>query len=377
MMVVTQTGTSVNHRVAQKRSLTGNDAWNGRTLQEAVATQYGEGYLFPNINMSGQGYLEPGLDRLTPSWAYAEPISRPAIWSLGLHGHKGIKDLPSASRLSQAKKVRDQVLDKVSPMAKRFAQREELELWKEQQKAITQLEDADLINHLNILSAKKAPLLEFGLNESPDSAKVREAFPKYLKDPFEAQAALAFMLLKNGISVTVTISPSSSVLLRMNGLSPVVVNPPLAFDYSHNVHQVAQAIMWNRMLDVTDRLINLLQKEEYSNGESFWERTLVYFATEFGRDPRKPAGAATWGSAHNLNNGYALISPLINGNKILGGVDHQTGLTYGFDPEDPQGVPKPGTHMTEKQIYAGILHALSINTEGSDLPDMRAMRRKA
>src|SRR5262245_10723638 len=37
LMVVTQTCTSVNHTIAQKRSLTGNEAWSGRTLQEAVA----------------------------------------------------------------------------------------------------------------------------------------------------------------------------------------------------------------------------------------------------------------------------------------------------------------------------------------------------
>ena len=38
MLVATMTGTSVNHTVAQKRAITGNGAWNGRTLQEAVAT---------------------------------------------------------------------------------------------------------------------------------------------------------------------------------------------------------------------------------------------------------------------------------------------------------------------------------------------------
>jgi hypothetical protein len=33
--------------------------------------------------------------------------------------------------------------------------------------------------------------------------------------------------------------------------------------------------------------------------------------------------------------------------------------------------------MEERQIYAGILHALGVPTEGSGLPDMRAMRRRA
>ncbi|MFY0575868.1 hypothetical protein ACN28S_17225 [Cystobacter fuscus] len=47
MLVATSTGTSVNHVIAQKRSLTGSNAWRGRTLQECVALQYGAGFLFP------------------------------------------------------------------------------------------------------------------------------------------------------------------------------------------------------------------------------------------------------------------------------------------------------------------------------------------
>ena len=34
LMVSTLTGTSVNHTVAQKRAVNGNEAWRGRTLQE-------------------------------------------------------------------------------------------------------------------------------------------------------------------------------------------------------------------------------------------------------------------------------------------------------------------------------------------------------
>ena len=51
MLVATSVGTSVNHVIAQKRSLTGNGAWRGRTLQEAVALQWGQGFPLPNINM--------------------------------------------------------------------------------------------------------------------------------------------------------------------------------------------------------------------------------------------------------------------------------------------------------------------------------------
>ena len=39
MLVATSIGTSVNHTIAQKRAITGNAAWKGRTLQECVALQ--------------------------------------------------------------------------------------------------------------------------------------------------------------------------------------------------------------------------------------------------------------------------------------------------------------------------------------------------
>jgi hypothetical protein len=50
-------------------------------------------------------------------------------------------------------------------------------------------------------------------------------------------------------------------------------------------------------------------------------------------------------------------------------------LTYGFDPET--GRPEPGRNMTEPEMYAGIAHALGIDTAGGGLADMRAMRRNA
>ena len=135
--------------------------------------------------------------------------------------------------------------------------------------------------------------------------------------------------------------------------------------------------MWDRILGIADRLITLLKAEEFANGESFWDRSMIYFATEFGRSKKRPNNSSEFGTSHHLNNGYAVVSPMVNGNKILGGVDPNTALTYGFDPEDPQSVPRPGTYMKEKQIYSGLLHALGVDTSGGELPDMRAMRKNA
>ncbi len=371
MLVVTHTGTSVNHAIAQKRSLTGNAAWNGRTLQEAVAEAYGEGYPLPNVNMAGQGYLSPGDDAGLPGWAFAEPVANPALWTLGLHGQRGIEGAPDAELVDLARRIRDEKLDPESTFAETFGHSERLRRWRDHRSgAAPMLEGLDLITRLNVFpDSDQVPLSRYGLAESPDGARVREAFPRYLTDPLEAQAALAFLLLKSRASVTVTIGPSFSVLLEGRSLR----NPPLAFDFSHQAHRPAQAIMWNRLLSVTDRLIGLLAAEplDAAAGTSFWDRTLVYFATEFGRSKRRVGGADEFGSGHHLNNGSLLVSPLLGGNRVLGGVDPETGLTYGFDLRT--GAPEPGRSTAEAEVFAGILQALGV-PHPEDLPDVPAMR---
>ncbi len=376
LMVVTQTCTSVNHTVAQKRSLTGNDAFNGRTLQEAMATQYGEAFPLPNVNMAAGGYIVPGVDPSTPSFAYSEPVAQAALWPLSLHGSRGIKNLPAQSRIDLARQLRDGKLDPQSNFYKTFVDSPRLKLWKEQRTRAPELEARNLITNLNAFpDVPEIPLNEYGLDESPDGQRVREAFPDFLKDPFEAQAALAFLLIKNGVSCSVTIAPSFNVLLDLQRLK--VDNPPLAFDFSHQSHRDAQAVMWDRVLKVADKLVDLLKAEEFEAGESYWDRSMIYFATEFGRTKRRSGGSEQFSSSHGINNGYAVLSPLVNGNKVLGGVDPSTGMTYGFNPEDPQGVPEPGRNMEEKEIYSGLVHALGIDTSGANLPDMRAMRKNA
>lgn len=379
LMVVTQLCTSVNHTIAQKRAITGGgSAWNGRTLQEAVAAQYGAGFALPNVNMANGGYIEPGVDRSIPVHAFAEPVAQAALWPLSLDGSRGIKDAPSRDRIAKARALRNDKLEPESAFDRTFKRSERLELWKEQRLAETTLEAQDLITKLNVYPdlPPQIPLNDYGLSESPDGDKVRLKFPDFATDPLEAQAALAFLLLKNRVSVTVTISPSFNVLLDTR-FPPKVVNPPLAFDFSHQSHRAAQAVMWGRLLSIADRLIDLLKAEEYANGQSFWDRSMIYIASDFGRTKKRNNGADDFGSSHDLNNGFAILSPLANGNKVLGGVDPTTGLTYGFNPEDPVGVPDRNKQMSEIEIYAGILHALGVDTSGSGLPDMRAMRKNA
>lgn len=67
--------------------------------------------------------------------------------------------------------------------------------------------------------------------------------------------------------------------------------------------------------------------------------------------------------------------PLANGGRLLGGIDPDTGITYGFDPLT--GAPDRGRQMTEAEIYAGMAQSLGVSLDGVTLPDMRAMRRSA
>jgi hypothetical protein len=114
----------------------------------------------------------------------------------------------------------------------------------------------------------------------------------------------------------------------------------------------------------------LLQQTEWQDGESMWDRSMIYLATDFGRAKTRPAGATDFGSGHDLNNGIVVISPLVKGNTVLGGVDRDTGLTYGFDPVS--GAADPGRTMTEEEIFAGLTQALGIDT-GGELPNVPAM----
>lgn len=384
MMVTTWTRTSVNHAIGQRRSVTGNEAWLGRTLQECVAMQYGQGFPLPNVHLSsGAGFTDRGTDGSLPAWCYGEVVSDPRLWPLSLDGGRGIPGAPGAELLDRARALRDSTLDPGSRFAKVFGASERLRHWTrirgDQRRLI---ESLGLIDKLLVSAdGPDNPLSAFGLSASPDGERVRAVFPHYDKDPLEAQAALAFLLIKHRVSCTVTLGPPGSfVFVGGDDGSQVlpddsVTNPPIAFDFSHQAHRSVQTLMWHRMYRVMDGLIRLLREEEFGGGQSLWDRSMIYMATDFGREKKRPAGAEEWGTSHDLDNGVLVVSPLANGGRILGEVDGNTGRTYGFDPQTGDAVR--GSHMDERQIFAGILHAMGVDTSGSGLPDMRAMRRNA
>ena len=53
--------------------------------------------------------------------------------------------------------------------------------------------------------------------------------------------------------------------------------------------------MWSRLYEVCDKLITLLRGKELMNGVSYWDRTMIYFATEFGRTRTRPENAEDFG----------------------------------------------------------------------------------
>jgi hypothetical protein len=406
MMVATWQRTSVNHLVGQRRAVNGNSAWYGRTLQEAVALTYGAAFALPNVHLSaGTGFTERGSDALLPAYAYGETVADPRLWPLSLHGSLGILGAPSHDLVKQARSLRNTRLDPESRFGRVFAESSRLKTWQHLRGTPQQaLEAQDLITKLMISpDSAEFPLDAHGLGSSPDGALVRSAFPELDRDPLEAQAALAFLLLKYRLSVTVTLGPGSSAVINAEGAEGEAMgeyeddedeegvdddptaggglpegsipNPPLSFDFCHSEHRSVQALMWSRVLGVADRLIGLLKSEEWGNGQSFWDRTMIYVANDFGRSKQRPSGAEQFGTGHDLNDGALIISPLANGGRLLGGIDADTGITYGFDPAT--GAPERGRQMTEPEIYAGTAQALGVSLDGVTLPDMRAMRRSA
>ncbi|MEM6789777.1 MAG: hypothetical protein AAF928_02450 [Myxococcota bacterium] len=371
MLVATVTGTSVNHTIGQRRAMTGNGAWQGRTLPEAVAAAYGQDCPLPNVNMSSNGFAQNGDDIALPGWAYAEPVPDPVLWPLSLHGTRALRiddgagappEGPNDELVGLARALRRDHLDPESSFHRTFQLSPDLARWRQQRdEVMPRLEAASLISKLNLVAGGGVALEDYGLTSSPDLAAVTAAFPRLGHDPLHAQAAMAYLLIKHDIAVSVTLGPNFNVTAGAPG-EPPILNPPLSFDHSHTDHRNAQAFMWTRMLDVADALITLLKTEETSpgSGVSKWDRTMIYCATDFGRTKGRTDTADRFGTGHDLNNGVLAISPLLAGNRVLGGVDPDTGMTYGFDPTS--GAPDPGREMSMRDIYSGLAEALGIPT---------------
>lgn len=363
MAVVTQEVTSVNHIVAQKRSLTGAGVHGGRTILEAAAARHGAGLLMPNVNMCESGYLEPGDDVGVADRDRAVAVADALLFPFATDGFRGIKGGPDRRLLERARSVRGR-LDAQSVHGFTFRDAAVQKHFLDARERIAPvMEQQDLITKLTMVAnvPGQIPLTDFGLESSPDGAAVRAQFPDLLRDPFEAQAALAFLLARHKVSCAIALSPSFNPLLE-GGLR----NTPLAFDFSHSNHVLTQYAMWSRVLKVADGLITLLKAQDWDDADpsqgKMWDRSVVYIATDFGRDKTRPPDSLEFGSGHHLNNGNVIVSPLVRGGRVYGDVDPATGLTFGFNRTT--GVAEPGTLLHEGDVYSVVAQALDIEFTG-------------
>lgn len=356
MVLMSVETTSVNHAIAQKRAINGAGINRGRTLMEAMATVHDD-VLLPNCNLATGGFIEPGEDDTLPAHARAELIADPLTFAVGTHGTRGLPGAPADALVQRARDARGE-LESASVHGQRYGhsalRQRLLDL---RANTIPSLEAADLITSLMMVPEDLIDLAPFGLQPSPLLDELQAVFPRLLVDPLQMQAGLSFLLARYGVASAVTFGARFTPETSAEGLE----GTPLAFDYSHTDHVVAQNVMWGRMMGAVDGLITLLQAEPMGRG-TMWDHSLIYIATDFGRTKQRPAGQGSFGTGHHLNNGALFISPLLDGNRVWGGIDPDTLLTYGFDLRT--GDPDEGQLMREGHIYSLVCQAMGISFDG-------------
>jgi hypothetical protein len=356
MAVLPVLNSSVNHVVAQKRAITGAGVNGGKTIMEAMAERHGASMPLPNCNMASGGYIEPGEAALDDRFR-AEVITDPRLFAVSTHGTRGVPSAPRADLVSRARAVRE-TIDDASHFGQTFKRSARRSRFVDMRReTLPRLEASDLITKLMLLpDDADTPLSQFGLSPLPGAEREQllGAFPRMLEDPLEGQAALAFLLARYHVSCSISIGLSPNVTILDS-----ILDTPLAFDYSHTDHVTAQTVMWGRLTRTLDGLIGLLKSQDFDETDpsrgTLWDRSLIYVATDFGRDKTRPANALQFGTGHDLNNGNVLISPLIKGNTAWGGVDPATAKTFG-DAGD-------GTRTTfrEGHLYSAVATALDVD----------------
>jgi len=357
MLVVTQQGTSVNHLIGAQRSLNGNGINSGRTLAEAYAARYGQHFLLPNINMAIGGYVESGSDATLPVMARQEVVADASLFAFSIHGYLGMKDQVDSDLVAAARQVRDRLENQASsPFL--FRQSQTVQNFLQLRQQMSALESSNLFELLLLIDqARLGRSNNLRLPKNQFIEKILAVFPDVFTNPFHAKISLSYLLARYGISGAITMSMSDNILFNSDSPPTRIVNLPLGFDWSHTDHRGAQNTMWRALLEGIDGLIRLLQSDsgqDGGEGASLWDRSLVYVATEFGRTRRLERG-----SGHDLNNGNLLLSPRLQGNQILGGINSYNLATYGFDPIT--GEERPGVTMDEGDTYSLICEALEID----------------
>jgi uncharacterized protein (DUF1501 family) len=359
MAVIGHDVSSVNHTVGQQRSLNAAGLDQGRTLMERAALRHGMDLPLASCNMAAEGYQRHGVDPTVPARARHELIRVPSLFGAGTSGFEGVAGAPSEEAVRRARAVREE-LDQKSVFARTFRADPRLQNYLHARKEVSPiLERAGLLEKLLLLDPSRIdPAL--GVKPDPLAVKLRESLPALGEDRMEAQIALSFLLAYHGVSCSVAMGFDTEPVVRSDGS---IIGTPISFDFSHNMHRVVQNLMWCRTASLVDSLITLLKSHDYLGDPALgrmWDRSLIYIATEFGRDKKRPFLASSWGTGHHLNNGSVLLSPLLKGNAVYGGVDPTTGMTFGFDPAT--GKPDKMQTMTETDVYGIIAQALDLQT---------------
>jgi|GEM_PF-252823 len=395
MAVMALENTSVNHFVAQERSLNGQGINGGRTIAEHIAEVYGQDLALPLVNMAGGGFVSGGTDPTLPAYARAENIGAPSFFSLGTDGMRGMVGAPGSTQpgtppsagaelergkklMARAREIRNQLDDastfyqtfQCSPLLSDYRVQREL-------KAM-ELEELDLFSKLFMFGSGDLAVDfdAYGLLENPEAIAAREIITAWPGDPNRkmdilvdqqvGQVLLAYLMAKEGLTAASVFGPNLSTQIGV-----IDQQPPLVFDYSHNNHVAAQATMWSRILDLVDKLIQLLQSTGTVGGGTLWDRSLIYIATDFGRDKVRttpgaplytvdpdgdgPLQAGVVNTGHHLNNGCVVISPLVKPG-LYGGVNPDTLHTYGFNRET--GMATDTETIRIGDIYSVIADAL-------------------
>jgi hypothetical protein len=310
--------------------------------------------------MAVDGYARHGTDPSVPSEARHEIIATPQLFATGTHGFRALAGTPDPALIAQARSVRDR-LDQGSVFGQTFAGSTRLSRYLASRTLVqSSLEPANLLDKLLLVDAAGVDA-KYGVEPSPMVAELRQLFPYLDGDNTQAQVALGFLLAYHGVSTSAVMGLRLDPVLHDSD----IVGAPIAFDYSHTMHPITQSLMWGRTAELVDNLIGLLKKYDYLGDPALgkmWDRSLVYVATEFGRDKIRPAGAPLWGTGHHLNNGSIMLSPLLRGNAVYGGVDPKTGLTFGFDPMT--GRPEPERKFAEGDVYSIVAQALGLDFPG-------------
>jgi hypothetical protein len=361
--VLTLENSSVSHPTAQARAMTGGGSANrGRTILETAADTHGSNLPLPVINMMSRGFATPGQDPSLPAALRQVSVIDPKGFALGTHSSRGIVRGIDERLVAKARLAREKA-EAASLFSQRHGTSTSLQRWAELRARGQGVEAADLVQKLMLVGMPGVPA-------SPDIERVKNFLPSLEFDVMQAEAALAYLLVRNGVSCAVGIG-SLSVATRelVDGVLTPSVYPTEGFDNSHNAHRVAQSVCWARTLRVADGLIRLLKSTEDPTrpGTTMWSHSLVYFTTDFGREKVRAPNATVFGTGHHLNNGCIIASPLVKGGRVYGGVDPDTALTYGFDLRT--GEPDVRKKMNEEQVYGAVAHALGASFPGrADMP---------